>query len=212
MSNSRLDSYLNVLENGLAFLPMEERREWREEARQHLLELAAAHENLGLPPDKALQAALQQFGSAEQIGRQMACSVNPSLTGRVAVSLFSAPLIAAMLLLIGLAYAYVLTDSRLLFTWLQGVGTSAFLLVPTLGGWRVGLRLSPRQASLPVLRALALAGIGFFPIASVMLAPALGSPLDGAAPELGWGLLWFPLCGLSLCLARLRNRHGCLSA
>jgi hypothetical protein len=56
-----------------------------------------------------------------------------------------------------------------------------------------------------VSRALALAGIGFAPIASVLLIPAIGSPFHGATPDLRWGLLWFPLTWLSICAARRKR-------
>jgi hypothetical protein len=203
MLHSPFEPYLDMLEQSLRLLSPEERAEWREEARQHLVEIARAEEELGLSPEEAAAAAMRQFGNPTQIGRRLAQSVEcDPLKARTAVTLFSGPLIVAMLLLIGLAYAYVLTDSPVLFRALQLGGALAFLLAPTLGGWRVGRRLRPGQSSLTVALGLTLIGLLTLPIAGVLLVPARGAPLEGTAMDFRWGLLWFPLTFLSLLLAR----------
>lgn len=71
MHHSRLEQYLDRLEEPLAAFPSEVRAEWREEARQHLLHLIAAYEELGTPPDEAVQAAIRQFGDPEHIGKNL---------------------------------------------------------------------------------------------------------------------------------------------
>lgn len=69
MNHSRLEQYLDELERPLTALGETARREWREEARQHLADLAAAHEELGTDPDIALEQALHQFGDAAKVGQ-----------------------------------------------------------------------------------------------------------------------------------------------
>src|SRR5947209_3644884 len=71
MHPSRLDEYLDRLSEPVTVLSAREQQEWREEARQHLLCLAAAYEELGSSPEEALEAALRQFGDARQIGRRL---------------------------------------------------------------------------------------------------------------------------------------------
>ncbi|HLK59250.1 MAG TPA: permease prefix domain 1-containing protein [Chthonomonadaceae bacterium] len=205
MSSNRLEQYLDTLEKPLSALSIETRREWREEARQHVLAIADAHEALGMPPEQALEAALQRFGDAAQIGRQVArYPVNEPLSGRAAVALFSIPLLAAMGLLTVLAYVYVLTDSSLALNGLQVAGTAAYLLVPLLGGWLVGRRCHRRQSVTSVLLSLALAGILFTPISGILLIPAFGSSFATAPTDLRLGLLWLPLTWLSLHMTRQR--------
>lgn len=69
MNHSRLEQYLDELERPLTSLGENVRREWREEARQHLADLAAAHEELGTDPNTALEQALRQFGEAAKVGQ-----------------------------------------------------------------------------------------------------------------------------------------------
>lgn len=69
MNHSRLETYLDELERPLTALGETARREWREEARQHLADLTAAHEELGTDPDTALEQALHQFGEAAKVGQ-----------------------------------------------------------------------------------------------------------------------------------------------
>ncbi|MCW3051250.1 MAG: hypothetical protein JWN14_420 [Chthonomonadales bacterium] len=73
MSHSPLiEDYLDRLCAPLVdTMTYEQRLATREEIRAHLLVLAAGHEELGSSPDEAIQAALQQFGEAKQIGRSL---------------------------------------------------------------------------------------------------------------------------------------------
>ena len=49
----------------------EQRLAIREEVRSHLLVLVGGHEELGSTPAEAIQAAIQQFGDAKQIGHSL---------------------------------------------------------------------------------------------------------------------------------------------
>lgn len=163
------------------------------------MELARAHEELGLAADEAVTAALRSFGNAEQIGRGVARnSGRELLKGRKAVTLFSIPLMAIHVLMIGIAYAYVLSDSPFWLKMLQGGGVASFFSVPVIGGWMVARRLRPHQSPLSVLPALTLAGIGFSPIASVLLIPAFGTPFQEFGLDLRVGLLWVPMIWASV--------------
>lgn len=51
-------------------VPYSRRMELRRELAYHVLALAEAQEELGTPPEEALELALQQFGTPEQVGRQ----------------------------------------------------------------------------------------------------------------------------------------------
>ncbi|MCW3096534.1 MAG: hypothetical protein JWL77_2152 [Chthonomonadaceae bacterium] len=205
MSLNRFESYLDTLEHSLRSLPQAERAEWREEARQHLQEIARAAEEMGLAPDEARAEAMRLFGDAAQIGQRMAQSTEQGRhRGRAAATLFSGPLIVAMLLLIGLAYAYVSTDSPLLFHVLQCGCALAFVLVPILGGRRVGKYLRPGPSLLPAAMGLTLIGLLSMPITGVLLVPVLGAPVDHAVVDFRWGLLWLPLAGFSLWWSRRR--------
>lgn len=82
MSPNRLECYLDRLEAPLAQLPGAERTLWREEARQHVLCLAAAYAELGAEPDAALEAALQQFGDAERVARDYGAASRRALGWR----------------------------------------------------------------------------------------------------------------------------------
>lgn len=69
MNHSRLEQYLDEVSRPLTPLGETARREWREEARQHLDDLVAAHAELGASENEAIEAALHQFGDAAKIGR-----------------------------------------------------------------------------------------------------------------------------------------------
>lgn len=71
MSRSRLGAYLNRLERPLASLPEDLRREWREEARQHLAALIEAGSANGLATEAAEDAAFHEFGDPDRIGRDV---------------------------------------------------------------------------------------------------------------------------------------------
>jgi hypothetical protein len=75
MNLNRLDEYLDECEAPLARLPITERDEWRDEARQHLLALVEAHVELGVSEEEAVEAALRQFGEPRQLGKKLAAAL-----------------------------------------------------------------------------------------------------------------------------------------
>jgi len=75
MHHSRLEGYLDAVEQQLTRLPGWEREAWREEARQHLTALTEAREELGWSSEEAVEASLRQFGEPERLGQELlACS------------------------------------------------------------------------------------------------------------------------------------------
>ena len=71
MDNSPLDRYIADLGARLRALPPAARDEELREVRQHLDALVAGHLAQGQSEEEAIEAALRQFGRAEQIGRQL---------------------------------------------------------------------------------------------------------------------------------------------
>ncbi|MCW3054929.1 MAG: hypothetical protein JWN14_4099 [Chthonomonadales bacterium] len=68
----QIEDYLDHLCTPLvSVMPYEQRQAIRQEVRSHLLVLAAGHEELGSSPAEAIQAAIQQFGDAKEIGRSL---------------------------------------------------------------------------------------------------------------------------------------------
>src|SRR5205085_4514452 len=70
------------VEQHLKKLPSWERREWREEALQHLTALADAHEELGSAPVEAAEAAIRQFGAPVRLGKELRASSLDALRRR----------------------------------------------------------------------------------------------------------------------------------
>lgn len=71
MANSRLDQYIETIENRLKSLPPVRRQEEIQEVRQHLEALVAGHRIAGLSEDEAMETAIRQFGHAEQVGQEL---------------------------------------------------------------------------------------------------------------------------------------------
>lgn len=69
MDNPRLDQYLATITARMKTVPAEQRDQEVEEMRQHLEALVAGHSALGRSEDAAVEAAIRQFGRAEQVGR-----------------------------------------------------------------------------------------------------------------------------------------------
>lgn len=74
MNLKRLEAYLDECEVPLARLPVTERAEWRDEARQHLLALVEAHLEFGASEEEAIETALQQFGEPRRLGKKLAAA------------------------------------------------------------------------------------------------------------------------------------------
>jgi uncharacterized integral membrane protein len=71
MAKSQLDHYLETIEGRLRNLPLARRQDEIREIRQHLEALAAGHRLAGLSEEEAAEAAIRQFGHAEQIGQAL---------------------------------------------------------------------------------------------------------------------------------------------
>lgn len=71
MANSELEHYLETIEARLKGLPSAQRQEEVREIRQHLEALVAGHRIAGLGEDEAVEAAIRQFGHAEQVGQEL---------------------------------------------------------------------------------------------------------------------------------------------
>jgi len=78
MNNPRLERYLSTIASRLRTVPAEQRDEQVEEMRQHLEALVAGHVALGCGEDDAVEAAIRQFGRAEQVGRGLNRTWQPS--------------------------------------------------------------------------------------------------------------------------------------
>ena len=70
-NDEQLDHFFQRLNRPLKRLPQPLRAELHQELRQHLDALAAAHEELGSPPEEAFQHALRQFGDPGRVGRKL---------------------------------------------------------------------------------------------------------------------------------------------
>lgn len=71
MDNPRIERYIATLGARLRSLSSAQRDEELSEVRQHLDALVAGHRARGLSEEEAVEAALHQFGHAEQIGQQL---------------------------------------------------------------------------------------------------------------------------------------------
>jgi hypothetical protein len=227
--NTRLQQYLDELEQPLRRrLPEETRREWRVEAEQHLESIVAAHEELGVPAEAAIEAAVRQFGDAGVIARDIRRETRRVIgdgsgwqaTGR-ALGLLGAPLAAAIVVMSGVAFYFVAHDG-MQYAILQETAGASFLLVPIIGGWRLGARLPwwrvdervyggarPRFDYAPIpglsrrgrhrdtdfLPWLAFAALQYVTTGSVLYALAF-SP-DPPHPDWIAGLCWLPLAAAS---------------
>ncbi|HEY0607628.1 MAG TPA: permease prefix domain 1-containing protein [Herpetosiphonaceae bacterium] len=78
MDDRRLDHYITTLDKRLRSLPQAQREDDLREVRQHLEALVAGHVMRGMSEADAVDAALRQFGRAEQIGKDLAALQQPS--------------------------------------------------------------------------------------------------------------------------------------
>lgn len=72
MDDPRLDAYISTIGGRLKRLSSAQREEELREIRQHLETLVAGHLAAGISQDEAVDAALRQFGHAEEMGRELA--------------------------------------------------------------------------------------------------------------------------------------------
>jgi hypothetical protein len=80
-SKRPFDEYLGQLSRPLGLAPHEWSDELRQELRQHLEALVAAHIELGSSPEEAVAAALRQFGDPVLIGRRLSRESLPHPAG-----------------------------------------------------------------------------------------------------------------------------------
>jgi hypothetical protein len=80
MDSPRIDRYIETLGARLRSLSPAQRDEELREVRQHLDALVAGHNARGLSEEEAVEAALRQFGHAEQIGQQLQGALAPRRT------------------------------------------------------------------------------------------------------------------------------------
>jgi hypothetical protein len=78
MDDRRLDHYITTVSKRKRSLPAAQREEDLREVRQHLEALVAGHVMRGMSEAQAVDAALRQFGRAEQIGQDLAVAQQPS--------------------------------------------------------------------------------------------------------------------------------------
>ncbi len=81
LNDPQVEQWFQRLNAPLKRLPADERTQIHQEVRQHLEALAAANEELGSPPEEALELALQQFGDPGKFGKKMAQEWHQSKTG-----------------------------------------------------------------------------------------------------------------------------------
>jgi hypothetical protein len=70
-STEQMEQYFNQVNRSLGRMPQQDRAELHQELRQHLEALFATHMELGVSPEEAFAAALNQFGEPRKIGRRM---------------------------------------------------------------------------------------------------------------------------------------------
>lgn len=210
--HTRLESYLEELERPLEGLSVDARREWREEAQQHLLALVEAHEELGRTPEEAVEAAISSFGNAEQLGQEMRRELTPrageqfltGLRGALrpwrsragnpweglgrAFGLFTLPAFAAFVAVVVPFLHLLVNDGPEVMTVLTLSGQIGYWLVPLVGGawlgrWSGPQRTEPRT-NLP---GLLLGLVGACPFANFLRLVAA----NFIRPTTGWEYLLF---------------------
>lgn len=165
--SSRLERYLDEISKPL---PEPQRSEWREEVRQHLEALIAAHQELGLSRDAATEVAIASFGEAQIIGKNVQRETNdlrfqpphPVLDGafRFLMAIFPG------FLTLGVAAGFYAFDGG--DEYLANIGrlADAFsLILPLFAGWVVGRKASPRHLRRDLLAAPLLGYIASLPMA-----------------------------------------------
>ena len=181
--SSKLDKYLQSVAHELRGLPEHKREEELREMQQHLETIIARGIESGASEDDATHVALQQFGSAREVGRKLrSVGLRRESVGRVV----AAPLCGVLgnLVLIGAVLSGMhLLDGPPGFLpngVLQGypnhlptrIAYSVLMLLTTVGGGVIAGRIAPRSAiwSAPAT-AVALG------VASTMAFPFPTSPL-----------------------------------
>ena len=66
----KLENYLDQVCRGIAG-PRALRQHVRQELREHLLDAAGEYQGRGMPPDEAMERAIDDFGGPEQVRREL---------------------------------------------------------------------------------------------------------------------------------------------
>jgi uncharacterized membrane protein len=143
--HSRLEQYLQTLEQNLHALPAEERNNEINEIRLHMESLVEANRELGSTEEEAVTQTLAQFGRAQNVGKELTSvhqwGRNPqfgSLAGAIAFNFFignEASLLVSRLVMLPLTPSGVPT----VFWLIRGLLTTLCV------GWLTGAVL-PRHA------------------------------------------------------------------
>ena len=146
MSN-RIEQYLEEISRPLA---EPQRSEWREEVRQHIESLVAAHQELGLSRDDAVEAAIASFGAAQNIGadvkRETANLGHSSATLALwGMTQFVIAVIPGFITLGALAALYALYGGEEFLANIGRIAASLAVISPLFAGWVIGRKASPNH-------------------------------------------------------------------
>ena len=204
----RVERYLRDIS---APLPAQEQAEWRSEAYQHLDSLIAAHQELGLSHEEAIDAALHSFGEARKIGVGVARESKGGIKKEIlrGVVHFAMPLYPFILFALAAVLGYTYSgEEEAYLSGMAALATTLLIACPIIGGWNVGRRT---LGDLPV-RDLFLVPL----LASLLCSPdvllfcGMRNHLLFASPgrDIVWASSWLPLSIGSAFLSRLCCRRG----
>ena len=210
--SSRLEQYLEEVSKPIS---SHERVEWRTEAEQHLAALIAAYEELGYNQEEATELALNRFGEAQTVGKQVRAEMRPVMFSPATVT-FLAPLLLSFVVMYLAASSFAETGNQhtlpMMLTksgLLNGISALAY------GGW-VGRLLRDghytRRSLLYFLPLTLWAGAGVCLVGAAFFASLTGvPPIPNSAYILLSTLVW---CGIAVTTAaltyvspRLRKPH-----
>lgn len=221
--HSRLEEYLDTVEKPLTSLPKPAREEWREEARQHLESLVAAHEELGSSREEAVEAALLQFGDAQAIGVQMRRATIHDSDGwraaSVAFALVGLPLVVWMAVLTVIGMSLLNSSGTVNMTLFYGATAAGYAAVPLMGGWWAGrycrrhrllFPASRRRAGMVYLPWMALAMAQYVIMGTVFFHFAFSR---SGVPDFNFltGLPWIPMTMAGFQMGRGKKRRRALA-
>ena len=106
--SSRLEQYLEEVSKPIS---SHERVEWRTEAEQHLAALIAAYEELGYSQEEATELALNRFGEAQTVGKQVRAEMRPVMFSPATVA-FLAPLLLSFVVMYLAASSFAETGNQ----------------------------------------------------------------------------------------------------
>jgi len=169
-ATARIEDYLDHVVAQLLALPRERRIEIRDELRQHLQAIAAAHEELGDAPDAAAAAALSKFGDPTRIGREFARTWRAALFSEDRTA-FPAAAMKQGLLWFGAAGVLFLAFAAILPNWsswlMDAVWKPVFVALPLAAGWRTG-SAAPARSGLGAFYALATLTFATLPVSMLI--------------------------------------------